>query len=175
MSRCYSGGTKVASDGRGNTSRPIAPRELIAALVIQNRDVYEDRLGPGYAGLREYWNDPTPQRRVALADAVTEEGFRGEFLNDPRAHLTEAVPPDLWRQHWSTMTPRRRDIAVDIIAGLRENLAWFPRYQAWLREHQPPTLIVWGPRDRHMPEGAARAYLRDLPDAALHLLHDGGH
>ena len=25
-----------------------------------------------------------------------------------------------------------------------------------------------------MPEGAARAYLRDLPDAELHLL-DGGH
>ena len=26
-----------------------------------------------------------------------------------------------------------------------------------------------------MPEGAARAYLRDLPDAELHLLEDGGH
>jgi pimeloyl-ACP methyl ester carboxylesterase len=35
-------------------------------------------------------------------------------------------------------------------------------------------LIVWGPHDGYMPEGAARAYLRDLPDAELHLL-DGGH
>jgi len=26
-----------------------------------------------------------------------------------------------------------------------------------------------------MPERAARAYLRDLPDAELHLLQDGGH
>jgi pimeloyl-ACP methyl ester carboxylesterase len=26
-----------------------------------------------------------------------------------------------------------------------------------------------------MPAGAARAYLRDLPDAELHLLEDGGH
>jgi pimeloyl-ACP methyl ester carboxylesterase len=63
---------------------------------------------------------------------------------------------------------------MSMIAGLRENLAWFPRYRAYLREHQPPTLIVWGPRDGYMPEGAARAYLRDLPDAELHLL-DGGH
>ncbi|WP_342364996.1 alpha/beta fold hydrolase [Streptomyces afghaniensis] len=38
----------------------------------------------------------------------------------------------------------------------------------------PPTLIAWGPQDGYMPEGAARAYLRDLPDAELHLL-DGGH
>jgi pimeloyl-ACP methyl ester carboxylesterase len=47
-------------------------------------------------------------------------------------------------------------------------------HQAYLREHQPPTLIVWGPRDGYMPEGSARAYLRDLPDAEFHLL-DGGH
>jgi pimeloyl-ACP methyl ester carboxylesterase len=42
------------------------------------------------------------------------------------------------------------------------------------REHRPPTLILWGPQDGYMPEGAARAYLRDLPDAELNLL-DGGH
>jgi pimeloyl-ACP methyl ester carboxylesterase len=72
------------------------------------------------------------------------------------------------------MTPRRRQIALEVIAGLKENLAWFPRYQAYLREQRPPTLIVWGPQDGYMPEGAARAYLRDLPDAELHLL-DGGH
>ncbi len=50
----------------------------------------------------------------------------------------------------------------------------FPRQQAYLREHRPPTLIAWGPHDGYMPEGAARAYLRDLPDAELHLL-DAGH
>jgi pimeloyl-ACP methyl ester carboxylesterase len=72
------------------------------------------------------------------------------------------------------MTPQRREIAIGMIAGLKENLAWFPKYQAYLREHRPPTLIVWGPHDGYMPEGSARAYLRDLPDAELHLL-DGGH
>src|ERR671917_940457 len=72
------------------------------------------------------------------------------------------------------VTDRRREIIVDIIAGLKDNLAWFPHYQAYLRDHQPPTLIVWGPQDGYMPEASARAYLRDLPDAELHLL-DGGH
>jgi pimeloyl-ACP methyl ester carboxylesterase len=88
--------------------------------------------------------------------------------------LVERFAPELWKLHWSLMTPRRRQIAVDLIAGLRENLEWFPRYQAYLREHRPPSLVVWGPRDGYMPEGAARAYLRDLPEAELHLL-DGGH
>jgi pimeloyl-ACP methyl ester carboxylesterase len=70
--------------------------------------------------------------------------------------------------------PERREIMVGLMEGLRENLEWFPKYQAYLREYRPPTLIVWGPQDGYMPEGAARAYLRDLPEAELHLL-DGGH
>jgi pimeloyl-ACP methyl ester carboxylesterase len=148
--------------------------ERIAALIIQNGDIYEDQLGPKYAGLKEFWHDPTPEGRSRLAEAVSEEGFREEFLNDVRPAQAERIPPDLWKLHWALMTPERRDIAVDVIAGLKENLTWFPRYQAYLRERQPPTLILWGPQDGYMPEGAARAYLRDLPDAELHML-DGGH
>jgi pimeloyl-ACP methyl ester carboxylesterase len=152
----------------------IARPGSITALVIQNGDIYEDALGPKYAPLQAYFRDPTPEAKARLADAVNEEGFRDEFLNDVGPDLAALIPPDLWRLHASLMTPPRRQIAVDVIAGLKENLAWFPRYQAYLREHRPPTLIVWGPHDGYMPEPAARAYLRDLPEAELHLL-DGGH
>jgi pimeloyl-ACP methyl ester carboxylesterase len=153
----------------------IARPDLVGPLIVQNGDIYEDELGPGYVPLRDYWNDPSPQRRAELAAAITQDGFREEFLNGLDPESAAAVPPDLWQLHWSLMTPRRREIAVEVIAGLRENLAWFPRYQQWLREHQPPTLIVWGARDSYMPAGAARAYLRDLPDAQLHLFEDAGH
>src|SRR5688572_19534220 len=148
--------------------------QKIAALIIQNGDIYEDELGPKYAPLQEYFRNPSAEGRKKLAEAVSEEGYREEFLNEVRPELAEKISPDLWTLHWALTTPRRREIHVDVIAGLRENLAWFPRYQRYLREHRPPTLIVWGPQDGYMPEGAARAYLRDLPDAELHLL-DGGH
>jgi hypothetical protein len=46
--------------------------------------------------------------------------------------------------------PKRRAIAFELMEGLRENLAWFPKYQAHLRVHRPPTLIVWGPQDGYM-------------------------
>jgi pimeloyl-ACP methyl ester carboxylesterase len=149
--------------------------DAIAALVIQNGDIYEDVLGPKYAPLQAYFRDPTPQAKAKLAEAVNEQGFKEEFLNEVDPSVALRIPPDLWQLHWSLMTPRRVQIAVDVIAGLKDNLAWFPRYQAWLREHQPPTLIVWGPKDGYMPEPSARAYLRDLPSAELHLLQDGGH
>jgi pimeloyl-ACP methyl ester carboxylesterase len=149
--------------------------ERVAALIIQNGDIYEDQLGPKYQALQAYWAHPTPEGRAALAAAVSVAGFRDEFLNDVRADLAERISPDLWQLAWPLMnTPERRAISLGLMEGLRENLGWFPRYQAYLREHQPPALIAWGPQDGYMPAGAGRAYLRDLPDAELHFL-DGGH
>jgi pimeloyl-ACP methyl ester carboxylesterase len=84
------------------------------------------------------------------------------------------VSPDLWKYHWSLMTPERRANVVGLFEDQAATLDWFPREQAYLREHRPPTLIVWGPHDGYMPEASARAYLRDLPDAELRVL-DGGH
>jgi pimeloyl-ACP methyl ester carboxylesterase len=152
----------------------IRAPERVTALIIQNGDIYEDELGPKYAALKEYWANPTPEKLEKLGEVVSEEGFKDEFLNDVRPELAASIPPDLWKLHWLLMTPERKEIALRVIAGLKENRGWFPHYQAYLREHRPPTLIVWGPQDGYMPEGSARAYLRDLPDAELHLL-DGGH
>jgi pimeloyl-ACP methyl ester carboxylesterase len=149
--------------------------ERVAALIIQNGDIYEDELGPKYKILKDYWANPTPEGREKLGEAVSEEGFRSEFVGEVSEYLIERISPDLWKLSWPLMQqPQRREIMVGLMEGLRENLDWFPRYQAYLREHQPPTLIVWRPQDGYMPEGAARAYLRDLLDAELHLL-DGGH
>jgi pimeloyl-ACP methyl ester carboxylesterase len=148
--------------------------ERILGLIIQNGDIYEDVLGPKYEGLQAYFRDPTPEAKAKIGEAISEEGFREEFLNDVRPDLRALIPPDLWTLHWSLMTEERKRIALEVIAGLKENLYWFPRYQTYLRDHHPPTLIVWGPQDGYMPELSARAYLRDLPEAELHLL-DGGH
>ncbi len=152
----------------------IKQPERVVALIIQNGDIYEDQLGPKYEPLKRCFRLPAREARAELGKAVSLEGFKDEFLNDIRPELAALIPPDLWQLHWSLMTPQRREAAIDLIAGLQENLSWFPRYQSYLRQHRPPTLIVWGPQDGYMPEGAARAYLRDLPDAELHLL-DGGH
>lgn len=153
----------------------MAHPERVAGLIIQNGDIYEDEHGPKYAPLKEFWDNPTDEGRAKLGEAVTEDGFRGEFIGELPEELRDRVSPDLWKLSWSVMnTPQRREHLVNLLADQRHTRAWFPRQQAYLREHQPPTLIVWGPHDGYMPEGAARAYLRDLPDAELHLL-GGGH
>ena len=157
------------------TRLAIRAPERVVALVIQNGDIpYEDALGPKYAEIESTWTLPADEMRAKLAEAIQEPVFKEEFLNAVDAPLAECIPPDLWQLHWSLMTPKRREIAIDLIAGLKDNRAWFPKHRQYLREHRPPTLIVWGPQDHYMPAQSAKAYLRDLPDAELHLL-DGGH
>lgn len=152
----------------------IKAPQRVTALIIQNGDIYEDELGPKYEGLKTYWADPSKKNRLILEEAVSEQGFKDEFLGEIDKHLQERIPPDLWNLHWSLMTPKRQEVMVALMEGLKENLTWFPRYQRYLREHQPPTLIVWGPQDGYMPAGAGLAYRRDLPEAEIHML-EGGH
>jgi pimeloyl-ACP methyl ester carboxylesterase len=152
----------------------IRAPERVAALIVQNGDIYPDAFGPKYKALTGFWADPTPEGRRALAANVTEDGFRDEFLNGSE-HLADRFPPDIWRLHWALMdTPERRANVVTLFEDQATTLARMPEEQAYLREHRPPTLIVWGTNDGYMPEGAAQAYLRDVPDAELHLL-DAGH
>ncbi|PJJ71373.1 pimeloyl-ACP methyl ester carboxylesterase [Diaminobutyricimonas aerilata] len=153
----------------------LARPERVTALIIQNGDVYEDALGPKYATLLEHWRNPTPDGRARLAEAVSEDGFRDEFLGELPEELRDRLTPDLWTLAWRQLdTPRRRELIVDLFEDQATTLPFFADIQAYLREHRPPTLIVWGPHDGYMPEESARAYLRDLPDAELHLL-GGGH
>ncbi|WOH77183.1 alpha/beta hydrolase [Bradyrhizobium sp. NDS-1] len=149
--------------------------ERVVAQIIQNGDIpYEDALGPKYADIEKSWSLPDEELRAAMRAAVTEDNFRDEFLNHVRSDLVGLIAPDLWQLHWSLMTERRKDAAADVLFGLKANRQWFAEHRRYLQQHKPPTLIVWGPQDHYMPEQSARAYLRDLPDAELHLL-DGGH
>jgi pimeloyl-ACP methyl ester carboxylesterase len=152
----------------------IARPERITAIVISNGDIYEDTLGPGYDVLRRYWSEPTPENFAPIRAAISRDGFRHEVLNDVGPDLAERIAPEMWELHWALMTDRRKEIAASVIAGLRENVTWFPRYQKYLREAQHPALVLWGENDEYMPRESALAYARDLPDAEFHIL-DAGH
>ena len=65
-------------------------------------------------------------------------------------------------------------VRVDLPYDYRTNVDLYPQWQAFLRERQPKTLILWGENDIFFTPEGGRAYLRDLPEAELHML-DSGH
>jgi pimeloyl-ACP methyl ester carboxylesterase len=146
--------------------------ERVDALIIQNGNAYEAGIGPNLAGLAPYWED-----REAAEPAV--RAFLQ--LEATRSQYTEGVAdatglnPDLWTldQHFLDL-PGRDQVMLDLIYDYTSNVALYPTWQVYLRNHQPPTLIAWGGNDQYFTADGARAYLADLPRAELHLL-DTGH
>ncbi|MGW2158508.1 alpha/beta fold hydrolase [Nonomuraea sp. NPDC001699] len=146
--------------------------EWIAGLVVQNGNAYTEGLSDGardFVALRP----ETPGAEDAIRDLLTLPGTRGQYetgVTDP-----ELIAPEGWTldQHFLDL-PGRKEAQVALAFDYHCNVERYDQWQAWLRKHTPPTLITWGVNDPFFPEPGARAYLRDLPDAEIHLL-DTGH
>jgi len=50
----------------------------------------------------------------------------------------------------------------------RTNVESYPHWQAYLRERQPPTLVLWGKYVTSFTVAGATAYGRDVPDAKFY-------
>jgi pimeloyl-ACP methyl ester carboxylesterase len=70
--------------------------------------------------------------------------------------------------------PDAEEIQLDLILDYRTNPAMYPAFQKYFREHQPPTLAVWGKNDPHFLPAGAEAYRRDNPGAKV-VFYDTGH
>ena len=87
----------------------------------------------------------------------------------------EAYDPDSWTDEFAHLSqPGQREIQAALLYDYRTNVASYPAWQAWLREHKPPTLVAWGANDPSFIAAGATAFRADLPDAEIHLL-DAGH
>jgi pimeloyl-ACP methyl ester carboxylesterase len=148
--------------------------ERVSALVVQNGNAYEDGLTSFWDGLRAYWRDP-----AAHADEVrsglTLDHVRWQYTHGVPAERLDLVSPDTWTLDTALLARPGIDAAqLELMYDYRTNVEAYPAFHAYFREHRPPTLIVWGRNDEIFGVDGARAYLRDLPDAELHLL-DTGH
>lgn len=66
------------------------------------------------------------------------------------------------------------DIQSDLFYDYRTNVDAYPKWQAWMREHQPRLLVIWGKYDLSFELSEPEAYRRDVPNAQVHVL-DAGH
>jgi len=150
----------------------LARPDRVQALIIQNANVYKEGLGPKWAGIAQYWADPKAHPEVVdvfMSPAATEQRHTAGTSHPERYN------PDLWTdEHAQISRPGQREIQADLLYDYRTNVASYPEWQTWLREHKPPTLVAWGRNDPSFTAPGAEAFKRDLPDAEIHLL-DAGH
>ena len=92
--------------------------------------------------------------------------------NDPNV---ERHDPDLWTDEFYFLNrPGQAQIQSDLFYDYRTNVDAYPKWQAWMRENQPPLLVLWGKYELSFDPSEPEAYRRDVPQAEVHVV-DGGH
>jgi pimeloyl-ACP methyl ester carboxylesterase len=147
--------------------------ERVTALVTQNGNAYEEGLSPFWDRIKAYWAAGAADKREALRSLMSLDITKFQYLDgvkDP-----SRIDPATWLYDQPLLDrPGNVEIQLDLFYDYRTNVALYPQFQAFFRQYQPPTLIVWGANDQIFPAAGARAFQRDLPNAELHLL-DSGH
>lgn len=147
--------------------------ERVQAIIVQNGNAYTEGLGAFWDPIKAYWADGSLAHREAIAHLVTLELTKFQYTDGVR-DLTR-ISPDNWMIDQALLDrPGNRDIQLDLFLDYGTNVPLYPDFQAFFRAYKPPMLIVWGKNDFIFPEPGAHPYLRDLPDAEMHLL-DTGH
>ena len=70
--------------------------------------------------------------------------------------------------------PNAKQVQFDFFYDYRTNVALYPKWQAFLKERQPKTIIFWGQTDIFFTKEGGEAFLEVLPNAEMHRL-DSGH
>jgi pimeloyl-ACP methyl ester carboxylesterase len=146
--------------------------ERVTAIITQNGNAYEEGLSPAWAPLQAYWADPSAANRDAIRAMLTPEMTRHQYLAGADASL---VSPDGYELDIGYLArPGQDEIQLDLFHDYRTNVASYPAWHAYFREHKPPILAAWGDKDIFFLPPGAEAFKRDQPEAEVRFV-DAGH
>ena len=150
--------------------------ERVQALIVQNGNVYEEGLNPdAFAGIRAFWEGG---RNAEVEAQIAAQTFNLDALKWQYTHGTrnpDAILPDNWLlDHQLINREGQHDMQIGLFFDYQNNVATYPEWQAYLKESQPPALIVWAANDFYFPTPGAEGFKRDLIDVDYNIL-DTGH
>ncbi len=147
--------------------------ERITAIISQNGNAYVEGLSDGWNPIRAYWQDPSPANRTALRAFLSPETTFWQYTHG--VANTSSVSPDGYSlDNFYLARPGADEVQLDLFGNYKSNVALYPEFQAYFRQHTPRLLAVWGRNDPFFLPPGAKAFKRDIPEADVHFF-DTGH
>ena len=149
--------------------------ERVTALISQNGNAYVEGLSDGWNPIRAYWQDPSEANRNALRAFLTPETTFWQYTHGVPDALKNRVSPDGYSlDNFYLARPASAEVQLNLFGDYQNNVALYPQFQAYFREHTPPFLAVWGRNDPFFLPPGAEAFKRDIPGAFIRFF-DTGH
>lgn len=144
----------------------------ISAIVSQNGNAYEEGLSTGWADMRRAWNEPTAANREALRRFNTPEMIKWQYTEGVKD--VSLLAPESHQLASAAIERIGVDAQMDLLLDYGHNIAQYAQLHRFFRQHQPPTLAIWGRNDPFFTPAGAEAFKRDNANAEVRFL-DTGH
>jgi pimeloyl-ACP methyl ester carboxylesterase len=147
--------------------------ERVEAFIVQDAVAHNEGLGANWKTRRAFWADRKANESALRTNLLSLATTRTRHVgNDPHV---DRYDPDLWMDEFAFLNqPGQIDIQTELFYDYRTNVESYPKWQAWMREHQPRLLVLWGKYDLSFDLSEPEAYRGDVPNAEVHVL-DAGH
>lgn len=149
--------------------------ERVQSIITQNGNAYEEGIAPaGWGPVIDYWKTKTiALEETIIANVFTLEGMKWQYTHGTRN--PDSILPDNWILDYAAISrPGQHRVALDLFYDYQNNIKLYPAWQQYLRDNQPPVLVVWGEHDAFFPVPGAEGYKRDVKDIDYNIL-DTGH
>jgi len=147
--------------------------DRITAIVSQNGNAYEEGLSDGWNPIRAYWQDPSQANRDALRAFLQPEATIWQYTHGV-SNPTSVSPDGYSLDNFYLARPGADEVQLDLFGDYKSNVALYPLFQKYFRDHKPRFLAVWGKNDPFFLPPGAEAFKRDIPDAVVRFF-DTGH
>jgi pimeloyl-ACP methyl ester carboxylesterase len=147
--------------------------EAIEGIVVQNGNAYAEGIGAAFDPMKPFWANRNSETEAPVRALLTKETTIFQYTHGVKD--VSRISPDSYTldQHFLDRTGNDA-IQLNLLHNYQSNLKHYDEWHQFFRNKQPKTLIVWGKNDPFFTVEGAKAYLRDIPKAELHLL-DTGH
>lgn len=151
----------------------MAHPERVQGMIIQNAVSHMEGLSSLWDIRKAYWADRTAHEAELRTNFTSLEATKQRHIG--HTPHPERINPDTWVDEYAFLTrPGETQVQLDLFYDYQTNVASYPRWQQWLRDHQPHLLVLWGKYDPSFTVAGAEAYKKDVPGCEVVLL-DAGH
>jgi pimeloyl-ACP methyl ester carboxylesterase len=147
--------------------------DAIEGIVVQNGNAYAEGIGAAFDPMKPFWANRNQETERPVRDLLKKETTIFQYTHGTKD--VSRINPDSYTVDQLFLDrPGNDAVQLNLLHNYQSNLALYDGWHEFFRGKQPKTLIVWGKNDPFFTVEGAQAYLRDIPNAELHLL-DTGH
>ena len=147
--------------------------DAIEGIVVQNGNAYVEGIGPAFDPMKPFWANRNADTEKPVRELLTKQTTIFQYTHGVKD--VARISPDSYTFDQLFLDRTGNDaIQLNLLHNYQANLAHYEGWHRFFQSRQPKTLIVWGKNDPFFTVEGAKAYLRDIPKAELHLL-DTGH